>query len=203
MVKFPASSFGFLSGCRFAPNRSAGSNTVTHVRSDHGWLACQRSKQPFAYEAKSRRVPRPSLKRFALERDLNRAGSRRNTAGNPSQPRLSDLPLERRSCGVFGKSKGGRTSGRRFGRLRSGMCSKLHSNGRRRRELICPAARGSCESYRASRRCAKRQPVSLYEPGNLFDTGSYNDKNPLAFWLRSTGRAAQVRRLDGSASYVG
>jgi hypothetical protein len=47
------------------------------------------------------------------------------------------------------------------------MCSKILSTGRRKRELICIAAEGTRDPYQASRVCAKRRPVSVYEPGNL------------------------------------
>jgi hypothetical protein len=179
MTSYSDQSFRFLSGGRFAPNRFPGfSYTGAGRRVEHGWLACQCSGLPFASEADCRRVPRPMLRSFALERD------------RPSQPRLSDLPLNWRKCSRLVNAGGGRTIGRVLRRLRSSTCSKLLSTGRRRREIIRPAAEGCSDRQQASPVCAKRRSVTVYEPGNLFGTGSYNDKDLLLYYsfLRAVGK---------------
>jgi hypothetical protein len=187
-VHFLFRSLRFLSGCRFAPNRSAGSNAGTRFRFEQGWPACHGSRLPFATDAESRRVPRPMLRSFALKRDLD---STELVEVNRHKTRpLVRPPLDMARPPRYHEFEGRSDKRGCEGQLRSSMRSKLRCNGRRRRELIRLAGEGTIESYRASQRCAKRGPVTTCERGNLFGTGCYNDKNLPAF--RAVGRNVTI-----------
>jgi hypothetical protein len=119
---------------------------------------------------RSRRVPRPLQRSFALTLDLNR----------PSQPHLSDLPF----CCVavrHSNRQAGRTSGGDFGRLRSNLSSKLLSLRRGTRQPSPnPPTKGILEHNRASQPRSKRHAFPIYEPATSDGTKPAIDNNLLS-----------------------
>jgi hypothetical protein len=159
----------FLSGGRFAADGFPGfSYTGAGRRCEHIWLACCGTGMHSANGAESRRVAQQIVKEF-----------RAHARPQPSQDTPA-CPTSTSNCKAAAFPRSNARSAKRGceGWLRSRSGAKLISTGRRRRELICPAAKGCTDLDQAGRLCAKRQPVRVYEPGRLFGTGRYKDRNP-------------------------
>jgi hypothetical protein len=149
------------------PAGLANSNITDRLRCGAGWLACFRPGHPFANgQPESRRVQRQSLTRIGLKPSSQPS---QDTPACPTSPGSARVTLLRRS------DKRGCE-----GRLRSSICSKRLSIGRRRRELVFRlAAVGSCERKQGGQRSPHRKRLFIYESATSAGTKTSNDKNLL------------------------